>query len=148
MKEYLSEVKGLVYGAILFLNINIDIVKILLLLMLFDIIFGVAKAFVLNKQIRFSIMFKGVVTKVMLLLLPMVLALVAKGIGYDFKLLPDTFIKLFIVAEGFSIVTSCYVIKTGKEPEEVDLISAAISFLRNFLLNFFNALIKKNNGQS
>lgn len=141
--KYANEIKVAIYSAFVFLNINTDIVTILLLLMFVDTFFGIAKSIKLKVRITFGRLFEGLMSKTMCLLIPMVLALVGKGLGYDFKILPDTILKILIVAEGFSIITSFYVMRTGKEPAEVDIVTMLLSSIRKGLMSLINFWLKK-----
>ncbi|SHG27368.1 phage holin family protein [Flavobacterium johnsoniae] len=138
-----NDIKGLIYGAFLFLNINVDVVKVLLWLMLIDTAFGMFKSFRFGRKITFARLFEGVMSKLMCLLIPMVLALVAKGLGYDMKVVPDTILKVLVVAEAFSIVTSFYAIRTKEEPKDVDLITMLLNSLRKGLMSIFSSFLKK-----
>lgn len=141
--RYANEIKIWIYSSFVFLNINTDVVEILLLLMTFDTIFGIWKSFVLKKQILFSILLEGIISKAMILLIPMVLALIGKGLGYDFKPLPDTVLRILVVAEGFSILTSIYVVRTKKEPEDVDIITMLLISIRKALIGVINIWLKR-----
>lgn len=138
-----NEIKGVIYGAFVFLNMDTDVVKILMWLMLFDTVFGIGKSLKLGKRITFGRLFEGVMSKTMCLLIPMALALVAKGLGYDLKALPDTVLKVLVVAEGFSIITSFYVIRTGIEPKDVDFITMLLTSIRKGLMNLISFWLKK-----
>lgn len=138
-----NEIKVAIYSAFVFLNIDTDVVKILMLLMAFDTGFGIWKSIIMKKEVKIKILLEGVVSKAMILLIPMVLALVSKGLGYDFKILPDTVLKILVVAEGFSIFTSWYVIRTKKEPESIDIITMLISSIRKGLMSIVSLWLKK-----
>lgn len=143
IQKYAGEIKTAFYSAFVFLNINTDIVKILLALMFLDTLFGIWKAVVMNRKIKAGILFEGIISKAMILLIPMVLALISKGVGYDFKLFPDIILKVLIMAEGFSIITSFYTIRTKKEPKDVDLITMILTSLRKIMMSFIGIWLKK-----
>lgn len=143
VSKYGNELKGAIYGAFVFLNINTDVVKILMLLMLIDTGFGIAKSIKLGRKITFGRLLEGVMSKTMCLLIPMVLALAAKGLGYDMKALPDTILKVLLVAEAFSIITSFYVMRTGKEPKDVDIITMLLNSIRKGLMSLVRFWLKK-----
>lgn len=133
--KYANEVKAAIYGAFIFLNIDADIVHILTLLMLLDTVFGIAKAFVLGDKISFKILFFGLTTKSLILLIPMTLALVGKGLkAYDFTPLVDVVLKILVVSEGLSIFTSMYSIKTKKRVENIDFVTMLLSSIRKGLM--------------
>lgn len=143
VSKYGNEIKSLIYSAFVFLNINTDVVKALLWLMLADTAFGICKSIVMKRPFKFPILFEGFISKIMILLIPMVLALIGKGLGYDFKILPDTAMKILVVAEGISIFKSFYVIRTKKEPEDVDIITMLIISIRKGLMSLINFWLKK-----
>lgn len=137
--KYADQIKAVIYTAFVFLNIDVDIVKILIALMFLDTCFGIWKAIVLNNKVKFKTLYFGLTTKTLVLLIPMTLALVGKGLKtYDFTPLVDITLKILVVSEGFSIFTSMYVIKIKKEVENVDLISMLLSSIRKGLLKLIN----------
>lgn len=141
--EIFKEIKLFVYPAFAYLSINIEVAKIFVYLMLIDTATGFFKSILMpNEKTSFKILLTGVCTKSVLLLIPIVLALCSKGLGYDLRFLPDTVMKLFIVAETFSIITNFYIMKTGKKIENIDLVSKTILFIRQSLLQYFQKLTK------
>jgi len=141
--KHFDEIKAALYSTALFLNINLEIVQILMLLMALDTIFGIAKALRLGDQFNFGILFWGFSTKLLILIIPMVLALVGKGLGYDFTPLVDGVMKVLVLAEGFSIFTSMYVIKTKEKVKNVDVVSMLLSSIRKGFMSTINVLLKK-----
>lgn len=143
LSKYGNEIKGLIYGAFLFLNINTEVVNILLILMLIDTFFGIGKSYRLKAKITMSRLLEGIMSKTMCLFIPMVVALAAKGLGYDMKALPDAILKVLVVAEAISIVTSFYVIRTGKEPKDVDIVTMLLTSIRKGLMSVVSSFLKK-----
>jgi len=84
LTEYSLGIKGFIYGIFVFLDMDIDVIKILAILMALDIFLGVIKAIRLNKKICFRVLLTGMITKLSILILPMILALVAKALSFDF----------------------------------------------------------------
>lgn len=140
LTEYASELKMCIYAAFVFLNIDTDIVKILTYLMCLDTIFGFAKAIVMKENVSFGRMFYGLTTKFLVLLIPMTLALVGKGLkGYDFTPFIEIVLKVLVVSEGISIITNMYVIKTKKAVKNIDFVSMLLNSIRKGL----TGLLKK-----
>ena len=131
--KYAGEIKAALYTTFIFLNIDLDIVKILILLMIFDTAFGVTKSLVLGDKVSFKILFFGLSTKMLVLLIPMTLALVGKGLNYDFTPMVNVVLKVLVVAEGISIFTSMYSIKTKQKVENIDFISMLLNSIRKGL---------------
>ena len=141
--KHFDEIKAALYSTALFLNINLEIVQILMILMALDTVFGIIKALRLGDQFNFGILFWGFSTKLLILIIPMVLALVGKGLGYDFTPLVDGVMKVLVLAEGFSIFTSMYVIKTKEKVKNVDVVSMLLSSIRKGFMSTINVLLKK-----
>lgn len=142
--NHLNEIKTTLYLVFVFLNIDTDIVKILMLLMLIDTASGIVKSFIISENFSFKLLFFGVCSKVLVLLIPMTLALVGKGISktYDFTPLLDSVLRILVVSEGLSIITNFYVIKTKKIIKNFDIISMLLSALRRGMLAIINQTLK------
>jgi toxin secretion/phage lysis holin len=143
--NHLNEFKALLYSTFIYLNLDLDIVKVLIWLMLIDTLSGILKAFILVKRFDFKVLFFGICSKLLVLLIPMVVALVGKGISksYDFVIVLDCILKILVVSEGLSIITNFYVIKTKKEVKNLDIITLLLSAIRNLLLRIIKSTIKE-----
>lgn len=136
LMKYINEIKTIIYGVFIFLNIDAEVVKILMWLMMIDTVSGLIKSAVLKKEMSFSILFWGLCTKMLILLIPMTLALVGLGLkGYDFTPMVDVVLKVLVVSEGFSIFGNFYSSKTKKEVKNVDIISMLLHSIRNGMMN-------------
>jgi phage-related holin len=145
LTEHINELKTAIYLSFIYLNIDTDIVKILMLLMAFDTVSGIMKSWKLLKQFDFKVLFFGLCSKLIILLVPMVLALVSKGISksYDMSPLLDVVLKVLVVSEGLSTISNFYVFKTGKDVKNIDILTMLLSALRKWMLRFIESIIKK-----
>jgi toxin secretion/phage lysis holin len=144
IERFSGELKAVIYTSFVFLQIDPDVVEILMMLMFFDTLFGIAKAPFLGRKFSFKILWFGLISKILILLIPMTLALVGKGLKtYDFTPMVDMVLKVLLVSEGFSIITSMYEIKTKKKAENIDLITVLLSSIRKGLLSLINFWMKK-----
>lgn len=143
--DHINELKTAIYLSFIYLNIDTDIVKILMLLMAFDTVSGIMKSWKLLKQFDFKVLFFGLCSKLIILLVPMVLALVSKGISksYDMSPLLDVVLKVLVVSEGLSTISNFYVFKTGKDVKNIDILTMLLSALRKWMLRFIESIIKK-----
>lgn len=142
--DYSNELKSLIYGAILFLQIEIDVALILISLMCLDTLFGMIKA-TLIETLTFSwkALFKGLCVKLIILLIPMTVALVAKGLGMsDFKILVGVVMKALVISEGSSIWNSFLSIKKGEEIKQTDLVAVLIERISSYFKSIFDKLTK------
>lgn len=143
--NHINEIKTGLYLSFAFLNIDTDIVKVLMMLMLIDTLSGVIKSLSIGKRFDFKVMFFGLCSKLLILLIPMVLALVGKGISktYDFSPILDGVLKVLVVAEGLSIITNFYVLKTKKEVQNIDIVSLLLTAIRKGMLSIINSILQK-----
>lgn len=137
----------MLYSSFIFLNIDVDVVKVLIWLMLIDTVSGVLKSFILDKRFDFKVLLFGICSKLLVLLIPMVVALVGKGISknYDFTGVLDCILKVLVVSEGLSVITNFYVIKTKREVKNYDVVTQLLSAIRKMLLKIINGTIKSIN---
>jgi phage-related holin len=132
--KYGNQIKTAIYSVFIFLNIDVDVVKILIWLMIIDTGFGIVKSVVMGRRFSFKRLFMGLSIKTLVILIPMTLALVSKGLNtYDFTPLVDIVLKILLVSEGYSILTSMYVIKTKKDVKELDIVTLLLESLRKGL---------------
>lgn len=145
IKEAWKEFTLLVYWVFSYLDINVDFILALIVLMLVDTVVGIAKGFSFSKKITFRRLFSGLMTKVSILLLPFLLALVAKNLAprYDFTPLVDIMLDIMLVSEFISILTNIISIKTKKEIKNFDIITRLLKAFRSYLVKFANVLLLK-----
>ena len=86
----LNEIKPFFYGLMIYLQIDKEVAVILISLIFIDMFAGSIKAVVVPElKFSFGTFWAGFIKKAFLLLIVMVLALMARGLGYDdFKILP------------------------------------------------------------
>ena len=135
-------VKMFLYGIFVFLDMDIDTVKILSILMVIDTLFGLIKALRLKKKVTFKLLIWGLITKLSVLIIPMILALTAKALSFDFTWFVTAILNIIVVAEAFSIVNNIISIKEGKETENEDIITRLLHAVRNGLSTIIDRLFK------
>jgi phage-related holin len=149
MKEFssyhINEIKTAIYSIFIFLNIDTDVVQVLCWLMFIDTFSGIIKSFVLEKRFDFKILFFGICSKLLILLIPMVIALVGKGISktYDFTPILDAVLKILVVSEGLSIITNLYVVRTKKDVKNFDAVTLILSHIRKWMQKIIEKTIDK-----
>ena len=119
---------------LVYLGIDTEAYFIYSVLLIIDLFTGWAKAGRLGIA-RTSIRMKyGILTKLMLLLMPIVLALGAKAVGVEFKTILDVCMTILVLSEVYSIIGNMYAIKSGDELPEYDAIAMIGGKLRNVLI--------------
>lgn len=124
-------VKNFLYlPAIIFLNSYAHQVTALVFLMFIDFLTGIMKSRKLCRKFtryRFEI---GLYLKFRNILIPLLLVVVAKALGYDFSELVKYYMVAIILVEFYSILGNLYTLGTGKELEDKDIISYFLLKLR------------------
>lgn len=132
--DLIEFVKYGIYTIFLYLQVDIDTMRILSILMFFDTLFGVVKAIRLNYDFSIKKLLWGFTTKFLILLIPLIVALIGKGIGYNFLWAVDFAIKMLIINEGLSCLTNILAAKTKKDIKNIDLVTLLLVYLRTYLL--------------
>lgn len=122
-------------SAIAYLGLDAEKLTILALLMGIDMITGTIKAYVVKSDITSRRWIAGFLSKMVVLLVPFTIALMAKGVDFDIKWFVGLCISILVVAEAYSIVGNIHTIKTGEAVREIDAVSAIIQALRKIFEN-------------
>jgi len=142
LTDYANEIKTLLYSFLFYLNIDRDVAIILIVFIFTDMLIGAYKSVALP-MMKFSIetFWAGLIKKSILLIIVMVLALTARGLGFaDFRLMVTTVIKIMILNECISIFNSCRSILDKKQHKSSDFISKLIEVIGNYLLFYIDKL--------
>lgn len=134
MENILNFVKGVIYALFIYLGIKTGTVVILFYLMTIDSILGIVKALRLGQKFSFRRLTWGAISKLTLLFVPMILALIAKGLDLDFTMFVVATMNILIVNEGISSVTNILSIKTGRHIENNDVVTKLLYSIRRLLI--------------
>ena len=147
--EHWEQIKIPLYGLFAFLNVDINVVHIIMWLMIIDTISGIAKAVIVDK-IKFTLekFYLGIMSKFVLLLIPITLALMALGIGYDFTWAVEAVMRLIILSEGISFFTNIVSIREKKVYENRDYLSIILNWVREKLISIFDSTINDKNKEN
>ena len=118
-----------------FLEIDTKKLSILVVLMCIDMLTGTLKAYRTKENITSRRWIAGFLSKLVVLLVPFTIALMAKGVDFDVKWFIGFSLSIMVIAEAYSILGNIYTFKTGEAVAEIDAVSAIIKVLRNFLEN-------------
>ena len=130
MKGLMELLKLGFYGLFAYLDVPVDIFTILTWFIVLDTLFGTFAAWRLGKNVRFKLLMWGFSLKISILLLPLIIALLAKGLQMDFTLLVVIVIKILTVSEFYSCIGNIYAIKNKKELTKMDIISLILISFR------------------
>lgn len=150
MENVLNFIKSVLYALFVYLGIKTGTVKVLFYLMAIDSLLGIIKALRLGYKFSFKRLGWGMVVKISLLVIPMILALIGKGLNLEFSLFVVAAMNILIVNEGISCITNILSIKTKKQIENNDYVTLLLHSIRKLLeglIQRFLAIIEegKNN---
>lgn len=150
LREYLNMegsalymVKAALFALANFLLVDEWTIKALVLLMALDTAMGFGKALRLKKEVSFKLLIWGMATKIAVLIIPITVSLLAKGLSFDFSWFVILILDVLLVSETFSIVTNILSIKQKKEIKSVDFVSILLRAIRTGLLNIGTRLINQ-----
>lgn len=167
-------IKTIIYGVLLFLDIDTSIAEILYYVIITDMILGVMKSLVFLDQKklilkkrefhkhknlssaiallrvykgRFTVkkLLYGFVSKISLLAIPIIIALGAKGIGLNLTWAVDLTIRILIASEVISSLSNIQSIRTRKNIVNEDYITMLLTKLREFMGSLVEKSIKNIN---
>jgi toxin secretion/phage lysis holin len=110
-----------------YIGIKTDVLGIYAFLLTFDFITGVIKAWRVNQiRLKSSLAISGLVSKLIMIMVPIVLGLLIRVLGREGTGLIDAIIGILCLAETYSILGNIYSIRTRKLQEEWDAVSTII----------------------
>lgn len=123
-------------SALTYLGLDGEAFFLFSVLLIIDYMTGVAKAYRLNQHITSNRMKYGILSKLSLLLIPIVLAIGAKAVGADFKTVLLVGINILVISEVYSIIGNIYSIRTKDELPEYDVVAMIGKQIRTVLLRY------------
>ena len=104
---------------------------ILAFIMFLDFISALAKCYVLEIPITSRKLKSGILSKMLMLLVPLVLALTASAIGMDLVWFVTWVLNLLILGEAYSFISNVHAVKYKKELPEWNVLSIITRKLRD-----------------
>jgi len=139
----LEKVKVVVYLLFAYLGVEVETFVILMTFMSVDSFMGGIKAVRLGDRFSFSKMLWGITLKLCFLVVPLVIALLGKSVGYDFHAGVNVTISILTVAEAYSIIGNIYSAKNRSQVNRVDVVSLMLINLRKVLKKTLEGLLGK-----
>jgi phage-related holin len=137
----LGKIKLLLYVVFAYLGIEVEAFAILMTFMCLDSIIGAIKSMRLGGRFSFKKMLWGFTLKLCFLIVPLVIALLGKSVGYNFHAVVNITISILTVAEAYSIIGNVYAAKNRVKIEKLDAISVLLRNLRKVLKNLLDGLL-------
>ncbi len=139
----LEKIKMLLYIIGAYIGVEVEAFIILMTFMCMDSILGAVKAMRLGEKFSFNKMLWGYILKLCFLVVPLVLALLGKSLGYDFNAVVNITISILTVAEAYSIIGNIYSAKNKVKVDKIDAISLLLISVRKFIKKILDTLIGK-----
>jgi phage-related holin len=117
-----------------YLGLDAEAIAVLTVLLVVDYATGLAKAKRIHEAITSNKMKYGIASKLMLLVIPLSIALGAKGVDVEMSMLVIVCVNILIFSEMYSIVGNVACITSGKNLPEIDAASMIAKQIRNFLI--------------
>lgn len=125
---------GAMAVAITALGIDANVFLMFSILLVIDYVTGIGKAVRLGKAITSNRMKYGIVSKLSLVLIPIVLAIGGKALHANFNEVLLVGMNILVLSEMYSIIGNIYAIRTGVELPEYDAVSSIGKKIRDILL--------------
>jgi len=119
-------------------GVNMEAVYSLAVLVLADIGTGVWRELAMERKPRSRRLAGGLLSKLLFVLIPVVLAVAAKGIQLDISPLVYASIGVLILGEVYSIIGNIATITTGEEMPEFDALSLVLKKIRAYVDRFLD----------
>ena len=139
----LEKIKMLLYLIGAYVGVESETFIILVIFMCIDSVMGAIKAIRLGSVFSFKKMLWGFILKLSFLIVPLVIALLGKSVGYDFHSVVNITISILTVAEAYSIIGNIYAAKNKVEVEKLDAVSLLLIYIRISIKKILDTLLKK-----
>lgn len=126
-------IKTFIIMVFTFLEIRWEVTSVLALLILLDTLSGVLKVIRLKLGFTISDLYWGLTTKMLILLIPHLLALIGKVFGLDWMYLVNLIIYVMIANDFTSILTNILSIKNKRLYRNFDFITLLFQWIKETL---------------
>lgn len=117
--------KNLAYIPAILLGLSQESYVILAVFMCIDTVLGIARVYVVHggQYIRSYKMTAGIISKLCILLVPLLIAYMGKGMGLNMLWLAQWSLGALLLAQFYSIIANIYSIRVSRDIEEFDAMS-------------------------
>lgn len=128
-------IKNLGYIPAVFLGLSTESYGILAMLMIADTITGIIRAGVIHgwRSVNSHNFSFGILSKMCLILTPMIVALAGRGSGLDLTLVATGALSMLVLSEAYSVLGNVQSIRNRKDVLEFDAMNFVLTKLREGL---------------
>lgn len=141
MSNFISTVKFWIYisvGTLLtYLHISHEVFFVFSILIVIDTVAAIVASYIDDKWVTSHRLGTGILKKCMMIIIPLTIALVAKGAGFDTDYtswLVSSILTMLVFGEWYSIIWHVYAIRYGKKIPELDVVKLilekSLAFIR------------------
>lgn len=114
------------------------------LLIILDVLTGVIRAGVVHgwRHVTSSKLTSGLVSKLLVILIPLVIAWAGKGSGVQLTFLAEGALSVFILAEAYSVLGNIHSIRIKKDVKEYDAVAYILNKIRTVMEKYFESVGK------
>lgn len=132
-----TTIKNLLYFPAILLGLSLDSYLILVVFMSIDIVLGITRTYVIYggkyiKSYRFAV---GVLSKLLMLIVPLLLVWTGKGVGINILFIAQWSLGALILSEAYSILGNIHSIRVKKDLPEFDAMSWVLQRIQLFLIH-------------
>ncbi len=130
-----SLLKNIGYIPAIILGITTESYFILGAFMFLDTVLGLVRVYINHggRHIKSYKLTAGIVSKMCVLLVPLLIALAGKGVGIDLVFLAQWTVGMLILAQFYSIISNIYSIHLRRDVDEFDAISWVLRRVQVFI---------------
>ncbi len=128
-------IKNALYVPAFFLGMSMHSFSILFAFIVLDMITGIWRVYVLQggEAIKSRHAINGLVSKMLFIVIPLIIAYMGKGMGVDLTALATGCLGLLIASTGYSVIGNIYTIRTGSAVVEFDAVRFILVRIRDLL---------------
>lgn len=134
MKLFWNSFVVLISGILAYLEISEEPFVLFAILLIIDYLTGLAKAKTLGHSITSNKMKYGLISKLSLILIPIVVAMGTKATGADSHYIMLSGMWILVFSEVYSIIGNIYAVRTKEELPEYDAVGLLGKQIRTILI--------------
>lgn len=140
----LTTIKNIAYIPAILLGLSLDSYFILIAFMTLDIVLGIARTAVIygGSHIRSFRLSVGVLSKLTLLIVPLLVVWTGKGVGLNLLFVAQWALGVLILAEAYSILGNIHAIRIRKDVPEFDVVSWLLRKIQVALLGILQKSVE------
>lgn len=120
-------------------GLSTECFTIFTVLIIMDCITGIIRSAIFCgwRSITSARFYIGIVTKSIVIVVPLIVAWAGRGAGLDLLIMAKGILSTLILAEAYSVIGNIIAIRTGEDKEEFDAVASVLTAVRNQVKKLF-----------